>query len=240
MTWTPAISLQGRDCINQRKGLLRVVTIGPGKLNDQRNSSPVANQMTLAAELYPVGGVGTRLKPPKPLLRNYRPRPPVTNQSARSALASLARRSESVARCPPLASRAIFASSSSPNHTSSPAAASAKESRCAERTRHLRGKRDRTGVVFHLEVCVSGVEEVVRSDSTRRRKEGAWPWKLHLSKQRSSKLPRSLQQNGFCYSLLGGRVEVRLQTSDFKPWPSVVKRWRNAQRSVPLVTLANE
>jgi hypothetical protein len=65
MARTPAISLQGRDGINQCEGVLRVVTIGPGKLNDQRNSAPVANQMTLAAQLRPLSCIRTCLRPPK-------------------------------------------------------------------------------------------------------------------------------------------------------------------------------
>jgi ribosomal protein L34E len=39
--------------------------IGPGELNGERNSAPVADQMTLAARLSPVGRIGTRLRPPK-------------------------------------------------------------------------------------------------------------------------------------------------------------------------------
>jgi len=65
MARTAALSLQRWDGINECEGLLRVVTIGPSELNRQRNSASVANQMTLAAELRSVGGVGTRLKPPK-------------------------------------------------------------------------------------------------------------------------------------------------------------------------------
>lgn len=65
MAWTPAQTLQRWDCIDKRERLLRVVTIGPGELDYQRNALTVANQMTFAAELRSVGGVGTCLKPPK-------------------------------------------------------------------------------------------------------------------------------------------------------------------------------
>jgi len=65
MAWASPLSLQGWDCVNECEGLLRVVTIGPGELDGQRNSAPVADQMTLAAKLRSVGGVGTCLKPPK-------------------------------------------------------------------------------------------------------------------------------------------------------------------------------
>jgi hypothetical protein len=65
MARSSALSLQRWDGIDQRKRFLRVVTIGPGEVNGQRNSASVANQMTLAAELRSVGGIRTRLKPPK-------------------------------------------------------------------------------------------------------------------------------------------------------------------------------
>jgi len=78
-----SLSLQRWDRINQCEGLLRVVTIGPGEVNGQRNSASVANQMTLAAELRSVGGIGTRLKPPK---------------TARTELPSTAARDQSI--CP--------------------------------------------------------------------------------------------------------------------------------------------
>ena len=65
MPWASALSLQPWDGVNQRKGLLRVVTIGPNELNGQRNSPSVADQMTFAAQLGPVGWIRSRLQPPK-------------------------------------------------------------------------------------------------------------------------------------------------------------------------------
>ena len=65
MARSSSLSLQGWDGINQCECLLRVVAIGPSELDGQRNSASVANQMTLAAQLGPVGGIGTCLKPPK-------------------------------------------------------------------------------------------------------------------------------------------------------------------------------
>src|SRR5229473_8186637 len=65
MARSPSLALQGWDSINQCEGLLRIVTIGPGKLDCQWNALTVANQMTLAAELGPIGRIGTRLEPPK-------------------------------------------------------------------------------------------------------------------------------------------------------------------------------
>jgi hypothetical protein len=61
----PSLSLQNRDSINKGQCLLRIVTIGPGELNRQGNSAPVANQMALAAKLSPIRGVRAGLLPPK-------------------------------------------------------------------------------------------------------------------------------------------------------------------------------
>ena len=65
MAWTPAQTLQWGDGINERERLLRVVTIGPGELDCQRNAPTVANQMTFAAEFGSVGRIRTCLSPPK-------------------------------------------------------------------------------------------------------------------------------------------------------------------------------
>ena len=51
MPWASALSLQAWDGVNQREGLLRVVTIASGQLNGERNSACVADQMALAAQL---------------------------------------------------------------------------------------------------------------------------------------------------------------------------------------------
>jgi hypothetical protein len=51
--------------INKCERWLRIIAIGPSKLNSQWNSAPVANHMTLAAELSPIGGIWTGLLPPK-------------------------------------------------------------------------------------------------------------------------------------------------------------------------------
>jgi hypothetical protein len=65
MAWTSALSLQRLDGINECECLLRVITIGARKLDGQRNTSTVANQVALAAELGPVGRIGACLRPPK-------------------------------------------------------------------------------------------------------------------------------------------------------------------------------
>ena len=59
------LSLQAWDGINQCERLLRVVTIGSGQLNNERNPATVADQMTFAAQLGPVGGIRSGLQPPK-------------------------------------------------------------------------------------------------------------------------------------------------------------------------------
>ncbi len=65
MPWPSSLSLQARDGVNQCEGLLRVVTIGPGQSNGERNFPSVANQMALAAQLGSVSRVRSRLQPPK-------------------------------------------------------------------------------------------------------------------------------------------------------------------------------
>ncbi len=65
MAWPSSFSLEDRDGINKCERLVRIVTIGPSELNSQRDSVTVADQMTLAAELGPIGGTRTGLLPPK-------------------------------------------------------------------------------------------------------------------------------------------------------------------------------
>jgi len=66
MAWSSSsLSLQAWDGINQCERLLRVVTIGSGQLNRERNPPCVANQMTFAAQLGPVSRVRPCLPPPK-------------------------------------------------------------------------------------------------------------------------------------------------------------------------------
>ena len=120
-------------------------------------------------------GLGPICGPQKLLARNSYLRPRVTIQSGHGGPASLAKRSGSVARCLPPASPVTFASRSSPNRSSSPATASAKEFRFAVRTTGPWNKRGRIGVVCHLEAWASGLGVTVRSDSTRRREGEAWP-----------------------------------------------------------------
>ena len=59
------LSLQGWNSVNQCDGLLRIVTICLRQLNGERNPTTVADQMALAAQLGPVGGIRSRLQPPK-------------------------------------------------------------------------------------------------------------------------------------------------------------------------------
>lgn len=65
MPWASSISLQAWDGVNQCKGLLRVVAVGSGELNGERNPATVADQMTFAAQFGPIGGIRSRLLPPK-------------------------------------------------------------------------------------------------------------------------------------------------------------------------------
>jgi hypothetical protein len=65
MARTASLSLQEWDGINQCECSLRIITIRSGELDGQRNSAPVADQVALAAQFGPVGGIGTGLKPPK-------------------------------------------------------------------------------------------------------------------------------------------------------------------------------
>ena len=65
MARSPSLALQGWNGINQCEGLLRIVTIRARELDGERNTTTVTNQMTLAAKLGPIGGIGTCLLPPK-------------------------------------------------------------------------------------------------------------------------------------------------------------------------------
>ena len=56
-----APAVQRRNRIDQRQGLLRVVPIGSRQANGEGHAAPVANQMTLAPALGPIGGIRTGL-----------------------------------------------------------------------------------------------------------------------------------------------------------------------------------
>jgi len=114
-------------------------------------------------------GFGPVCSPQKPPGSNCRPRRPVTNQSLPNAPASRAKRSGSVARCPPLASRVSAASRSCPNRSSVPAAASPRVFRCGARIESRSSKPDPAS-----EVCLPWVYAVraaaaVESDSIKHR-----------------------------------------------------------------------
>jgi hypothetical protein len=59
----PAFALQRRNRIHQRQGFLRVVPIRAGQAHGERHASPIANQMTLAPALGPIGGIRAGLVP---------------------------------------------------------------------------------------------------------------------------------------------------------------------------------
>ena len=54
-------AVQRGNCIDQRQGFLRVVPIRAGQTYGERHAAPVANQMTLAPVLGPIGRVRTSL-----------------------------------------------------------------------------------------------------------------------------------------------------------------------------------
>ena len=58
---SPAVAVQRGNRIHQRQGFLRVVPIRAGQTHGERHASPVANQMTLAPALGPIGRVRTSL-----------------------------------------------------------------------------------------------------------------------------------------------------------------------------------
>ena len=68
MARASAFSLQEWDGVEQCEGWLRIVPIGSGQLNGERNSPSVADQMALAAQLGPISRVRSRLQPPKTAL----------------------------------------------------------------------------------------------------------------------------------------------------------------------------
>src|SRR6266568_2270404 len=118
MARSPSLALQGWDGINQCEGLLRIATIRAREVDGKRKTTTVTNQVTLAAQLGPVGRIRSRLGPPKTArteqlsttARDQSICPKRASQSSREKVASPAERSGSVARCLPLASRATFAS----------------------------------------------------------------------------------------------------------------------------------
>ena len=133
MARSPSLALQGWNGINQCEGLLRIVTIRARERDGERNTTTVTNQMTLAAKLGPIGGIGTCLLPQKLLELNCRPQLLVTNQFCRSERANPRARSGSIATAPPLANHASVASRSCRSHTSVLEGAFPKECRYATR-----------------------------------------------------------------------------------------------------------
>lgn len=63
--WTSTFALQRRDGINEYQGLLGVMAIGAGQLDCKRNSSAIADKMTLVAPLGSISGIRACLRPPK-------------------------------------------------------------------------------------------------------------------------------------------------------------------------------
>ena len=169
MARSSSLSLQAWDGINQCECLLRVVTIGSGQLNSERNPATIADQMTFAAKLGPVGWIWSRLQPQKLRGLNCRPRQRVTNQSPRSAPANPAKRSGSVARCLPVASHVAAASRSCQNRKPVPVATSPTVFRCGARREFQSDKHDPASEVCLRWVCAVRAAVAVESDSTKHR-----------------------------------------------------------------------
>jgi len=122
---------------------------------------------------------------------------PATNQSVRSAPTSPAKRSGSVARYPPLASRATAASRSCQNHNPVPAAASPRESRCAGQTEYRRDTHDPATVVCRPSVCVAETVASVESNSITHREAKECSWIEHPSTDGTS-FPIPANGKEFC------------------------------------------
>ena len=138
MAGTPSLSLQVRDCLNECECLLRVVTVGSGELNSQWNSTPVANQMTLAAQFGPVGGIRSRLWPPK-TARTEQLSTTARDQSIRPTRPSQSNSDKvnQIARYQTLANLAGFSNRSCLSRSPVPLATSPKESHCEGQTEYL-------------------------------------------------------------------------------------------------------
>jgi hypothetical protein len=65
MARSSSLSLQERDSVNECEGLLRIIAIGSREPDGERNTTTVADQMALAAQLGSVSGIRSRLSPPK-------------------------------------------------------------------------------------------------------------------------------------------------------------------------------
>jgi hypothetical protein len=68
VTRTSTLSLEARQSINKRECLLRIVLVGTGEVDRERNSASIANQMTLAAQFCSVSWIRSCLRPPKTAL----------------------------------------------------------------------------------------------------------------------------------------------------------------------------
>jgi hypothetical protein len=100
---SPAFAVERGDRIHQRQGFLRVVPIRAGQTNREWHAAPVANQMTLAAALGPIGGIRPGRSPPY-TARMEQLSTTARDQSIRSSRASQSRsakwiRSHTPAHC---------------------------------------------------------------------------------------------------------------------------------------------
>ena len=131
-------------------------------------------------------GFGPVCTPQKLTGLNCRRQRPATTQSFRSAPASPAKRSGSVARCLPPASHVTAASRSCQNRSPVPVAASPTVCHCAGRTESQLDKHDLVGEVCHPWGVVLWTAAAVESDSTRYREAKECSWIRHSSTDEKS------------------------------------------------------
>jgi hypothetical protein len=60
-----AHSLQRWDSIDEPQRFLRIVSVGAGEMDDERNALTIADQMTLATRFGSISGIRTGLRPPQ-------------------------------------------------------------------------------------------------------------------------------------------------------------------------------
>src|SRR5260370_34767950 len=79
--------------MNRYEGLLRIVAVGSRELDDERNTTTVADQMALASQLGSVSRVRSGLRPPK-TARTELPSTTALDQSIRPQRASQSNRTK--------------------------------------------------------------------------------------------------------------------------------------------------
>lgn len=65
MARSSSFSLQSGNGIDQCERLLRIIAIGTGEMDSERNTMAIADQVALAPQLASVSGIRSCLAPPK-------------------------------------------------------------------------------------------------------------------------------------------------------------------------------